>query len=152
MLEFPIVVKDIPSKILPVGVYTPHLWESSCRLFPAVKPATSYTRAESIDLLKNLLRAECVKWIKDGVPLPVSQPEPGEEVLIMGITFEIKVRLFQHWRMSDMTKLQMGERMGKPSEIYRILDPMHYTNLETLRLAFKVLGKRVSIGIEDLEK
>ena len=70
-----------------------------------------------------------------------------------GLQHEIKGSLQAAFQASGLTKREWAHRLGKHErEAQRWLDLDHRTSLDVLGDAFKALGKRVRIVVEDDKK
>jgi len=81
------------------------------------------------------------------VPPPSSLQE-GEEWVEMPLSVAIKVELLHEILRQRVRPSELARAMGlRPQDITRLLEPRHQTKLDTLALAFSVLGKRLELQI-----
>jgi len=60
------------------------------------------------------------------------------------------VGLYRQWNASALRKVDLARRLGIPKTVIdRLFDLNHHSRLDQLDAAFAVLGKRLSVNIED---
>jgi antitoxin HicB len=83
------------------------------------------------------------------VPLP-SAPRWGQRTVMLGTLIELKVTLYRTMRERHVTKADLARMMGlQPSQVDRLLGRSHASRIELFDRAFGVLGKAVSIALND---
>lgn len=76
-----------------------------------------------------------------------------EEVTLAALKESVADMLRVEMEKKDINKVEMAERMGTSrSSLDRLLDAKKDVRLTTLSKAAMVLGKRLIIGLEDMER
>jgi antitoxin HicB len=84
------------------------------------------------------------------LPLPKAAAR-GRELVPVAVEPEIaaKLALLEAFRAADISKSELGRRIGKnEKEVRRLLDPRHPTKLSSLIEALRHLGRRLVLGVE----
>jgi antitoxin HicB len=90
-------------------------------------------------------------YIKDrrDIPLP-SAVSTGHRVTVPALV-EVKMRLYETMRASRMNKAELARRLHwHLPQVDRLLAMTHGSKLEQLETAFRVMGKRLVLGLEDV--
>lgn len=89
------------------------------------------------------------------VEMGIKRPDPSVgvgELIPVDPAIAAKLAVMEAFADSGLTQRELGRRLGKDErEIRRILDPRHATRLPTLTAALAALGKRLIIGVEELQ-
>jgi hypothetical protein len=63
-----------------------------------------------------------------------------------------KLAVLEAFAASSMSKSELARRLGvRETEARRILDPMHATKLPRLQEALVIFGKRLVVGVEEIQ-
>ncbi len=86
---------------------------------------------------------------RDPIPAP-SRPKRGQKSVRVPTLSEAKLNLYQAMRAEGVGKAELARRLNcHLPQVDRLLDLCHASRLEQLEAAFRALGKRLSIVIED---
>ena len=93
-------------------------------------------------------------YVEKGLPLPpASPPRAGERVVSVEPDVAAKLAVLLAFREAGITKAEFARRLGKDErEVRQVLDPMHPTKLPALQRALAVLGRRLVVGVEAVER
>jgi len=90
--------------------------------------------------------------IKDNEELPVPNYKNGVSVTTDAWD-TLKLSVMLCFKQSGMSKTELAARLGKnESEARRILDPLHFTKLQTLEQALRAMNKSVIVIVQDAVK
>jgi antitoxin HicB len=85
------------------------------------------------------------------LPLPSADADVGIEVTLSAEA-AAKLAVLDAFAGSGLSKSELARRLGlRETEARRLLDPMHPTKLPRLQAALRVLGKRLVVGVEEIQ-
>jgi antitoxin HicB len=121
--------------------------------FPDVPGAITFGYSEqdalahAVDALETMLMA----IIEDRDPIPApSRLKRGQKSVRVPALSEAKLNLYQAMRAEGVGKAELARRLNcHLPQVDRLLDLCHASRLEQLEAAFRALGKRLCIVIED---
>jgi len=99
-----------------------------------------------------LLQTMIQKHIRDGAPLPSASRLRGRKYRAIRLPAmqDAKAELYAQFRASGLRKIDLANGMGIPKTVVdRLFDLDHHTRMNQLEAAFKVLGKRIGIVVEN---
>lgn len=116
--------------------------------------ASGQDQAEACREMGEALRVAVRGRIKDGMELSPPRPaQAGETPVPLPVGLAAKAAVYCAWRRSGLSKVALGERIGRSeTEVRRILDPDYGTKLDQLAEAAEGLGGRLSIGFEGVSE
>jgi antitoxin HicB len=100
------------------------------------------------DLLLTLVRGE----ILEGRALPVARKYRGRayRTITLSALDSAKIELYQAIRASGLSKGKLATRLGiSEAELNRLLDLRYKSRFNQIEAAFRALGKRVVVTVED---
>jgi len=109
------------------------------------------TREEALSYALGALEEAIAARMSDRqeIPLP-SRGKARDSRVTLPMQASLKVLLYQAMWSEGVRKSDLARRMSiHKQEVDRILDLNHATNLSKLERAFDVLGKKLSIGVQD---
>ena len=90
-------------------------------------------------------------YIKDRRDLPLPSATVTKRRVAVPALLEAKMRLYETMRASEVGKAELAKRLGwHLPQVDRLLAMTHGSRLEQLEAAFRALGKRMVVGIEDV--
>ena len=121
--------------------------------FPDVPEAITYGE-NKVDALRHAvdaLESALSMYVDDHDPIPAPSPiKRGQTYVVVTALAEAKLNLYQSMRRSGIRKTDLARSLGcHLPQVDRLLDLCHASRLERLEAAFRALGKRLSIVIED---
>ena len=140
MLKYPVTLKRDTNGTILVG-------------FPDVPEAHTFgedtddAMMHAVDALESALSM----YIDDRRPIPVPSPVKarGKAVIVPALT-EAKVNLYSTMRAARVGKAELARRLNcHLPQVDRLLDLNHASRLDQLEAAFRVLGKRLCIEIQE---
>jgi antitoxin HicB len=100
----------------------------------------------AVDALTTIVDA----FIKDGRPIP--RASKGQDRVLVPALVEAKIRLYETMRATQVTKAELGRRLKwHPPQVDRLLAMKHSSHLDQLEAAFAALGKRLVVGVDDVQ-
>ncbi len=120
---------------------------------PAVPEAHTFgdDRAEALLRAVDAIETALMGYIEDrrAIPAPDAGPGRGTAVTLPPLT-EAKLALYEAMRTARIGKAEMARRLNcHLPQVDRLLDLGHASRLDQLESAFRVLGKRLTISIEE---
>ena len=109
--------------------------------------AAGATEADALREMGQAIVAAVRGRMKDGMDLvpPVSRGDGSRVALPTRLA--AKAAVYSAWRASGLSKVALGERIGRSeTEVRRLLDPDYGTKLDQLGEAADALGGRLSIA------
>jgi antitoxin HicB len=88
-----------------------------------------------------------------GLPLPKLRAK-GRNLVTIAVAPEVaaKLAVLEAFAATSLSKSELARRLGKDEkEVRRILDPKHPTKLPALTAALRALGKRLVVGVMEVE-
>jgi antitoxin HicB len=121
--------------------------------FPDVPGAVTFgdTREDALARALDALLAVLVAMVddRDRIPMP-SQPRRGQPTVVLPVLEEAKLHLYTAMRTAKVSKTEMARRLNcHLPQIDRLLDLNHASRLDQVEAAFRVLGKRLGIHVEN---
>ena len=140
MLTYPVKLKKDTSGMILVS-------------FPDVPEAITYGE-NKVDALRHAvdaLESALSMYVDDHDPIPAPSPiKRGQTCVVVPALSEAKLNLYQSMQRSGIRKTDLARSLGcHLPQVDRLLDLNHASRLEQLEAAFRALGKRLSIVIED---
>ncbi len=110
------------------------------------------SRPEAIEMAQDCLEEVIAARMVEGRPLPLPSKERRGEVLVsLGAGMAAKAALCVALDQSGLTNVAFARKLGvDEKEVRRMLNPKHATRLSRIQSALSVLGKRLSVGLDDL--
>lgn len=103
--------------------------------------------AHAADALATVIDA----YIKERRDIPLPSAIVTTHHVTMPALVEAKVRLYETMRAAKVGKSELAKRLDwHLPQVDRLLEMTHGSKLEQLESAFKVMGKRLVIGVEDV--
>ena len=120
--------------------------------FPDVKGASTdgADEAEAVANASDCLTAALIGYIRSREAIPRPSPARGRSTVTLPPLVAAKLALYSALLEQRITNDDLAERMGKPeSEVRRLLDLDHRSELGQIEAALAVLGKRLGITVGD---
>src|SRR5216684_1006075 len=90
-------------------------------------------------------------YIKDHRDIPLPSAMVSQHRVTMPALVEAKVRLYEIMRAARVGKSELARRLDwHPPQVDRLLAMTHASKLDQLETAFRAMGKRLVIGVEDV--
>jgi len=100
-----------------------------------------------VDALATVIDA----YIKDRRDIPLPTSIVGRHWVTMPALIEAKVHLYEAMRAARVGKSELARRLDwHLPQVDRLLTMTHGSKLEQLEAAFRVLGKRLEVGVRDV--
>ncbi len=121
-----------------------------CRALPEAI-AAGKTDAEARHEARHAVVAAIRGRMKDGMDLGSPRPVlPDEFAVMLPAPLAAKAAVYAAWRRSGLTKVALGDRIGRSeTEVRRILDPDYGTKLDQLAEAAEGLGGRLAVSFAE---
>jgi antitoxin HicB len=121
--------------------------------FPDVPDAHTFGDDEDEALLRasDALETALAGYIamRRDIP-PPSRPKRGQHSVALPLLSEAKISLYTAMRQANVGKAELARRLNcHMPQVDRLLDLMHASRMDQIEAALRVLGKRISISIED---
>jgi antitoxin HicB len=122
--------------------------------FPDVKGAITQgdDEQDAREMAEDALITMFASCIRHGEDLSLPSRRAGRKYRLIELPAIVaaKVELYVAFKASGMTKAALAQRLGiAKTHIDRLFDFKNRTRLDQLEAAFRVLGKRLVIGIEE---
>ena len=122
--------------------------------FPDVPEAHTFGagRDDALRHASDALEAALSFYVDDGRDLPVPSRPRGKKQFLVGVSAlsEAKLQLYSALRTSGIRKSELARRMGiSKTNVDRLFDLNRSSRFEQIEAAFRALGKRLVIGVED---
>lgn len=99
----------------------------------------------AVDALTTIIDA----YIKDGRDIP--RPSKGKDRVPVPALIEAKIRLYEAMRAAKVSKSELGRRLDwHLPQVDRLLAMKHGSRLDQIEAAFRALGKRLVVSVEDV--
>lgn len=123
--------------------------------FPDVPEAVTQGRGEdnARAMAEEALALVLLTYLAQGMPLPKPRAK-GRGLIEIMVAPDVaaKLAVLETFAAAGISKSELARRIGKnEKEVRRILDPKHATKLPALTAALRALGKRLVIGVAELE-
>ena len=124
-----------------------------CRDLPEILTAGT-TKAEALEMAADALEVAIAGRIEDELEVPIpSKPRKRERLVPLSARLAAKLAVYRAWREAGISKVALAERLGiAEGEARRILDPRYGTKLDRIEAALAVLGHRLVIDAEPLQR
>jgi antitoxin HicB len=107
--------------------------------------------AEALAEARDALEVALLAYARDGRPLPKARARTGRPVTVSAET-AAKLAVLDAFHAAGISKTELARRLGRgENEARRILDPWHRTKLPMLEQAAAALGRRLVLGVEEIE-
>ena len=121
--------------------------------FPDVPEAHTFGEDEDEALMQavDALETALSMYIDDrrDIPRPSPVKRRGKFVTVPALT-EAKLALYSAMRAQRVGKAELARRLNcHLPQVDRLLDLLHSSRLDQLEAAFRALGKRISISVEE---
>ena len=122
--------------------------------FPDVPEAVTQgeTEAEALMMAADALALCLEHYISQGKPLPRARKHRGDKYRTVRLPLleSAKAALYEAFTASGMRKAELARRLGIPrANTDRLFDLKHQSRLDQIEAALKVLGKQLSISVQD---
>jgi len=110
------------------------------------------TEQEAREMASALLQTLVQEHIRRGEPLPLPSKVRGRKyrMICLPALQNAKAELYIAFKGSGIRKAELARRLGIPkTTIDRLFDFNRHTRLDQLEAAFRVLGKRLSVEIQE---
>ena len=109
------------------------------------------TQDEAMAEAKDLLRELLATTIRDGENLPVpSRAGKRRPLVVPPVQIALKAAFYEAYRQAGISQRQFARELGVAEGLVRrMLNPDHPTKAETIALALRHMGKRVTVTIVD---
>lgn len=102
--------------------------------------------SEAADCLEEALAGRIVR--RDAIPAP--SPAMGRPTAVPGATLAAKIALYEALQQERLSISAFAGSMGVPeTEVHKLLDPAHATNISRLEEALARFGKRLVVSVEE---
>jgi antitoxin HicB len=108
--------------------------------------------AEATEMATDLLACLIQDRIDEGTDLPQAKTRRGRHyrLIVLPPLQAAKAGLYALFRSSGIRKSELARRLGIPkSNIDRLFDLRHASRLDQIDAAFRALGKRLGVVVED---
>jgi antitoxin HicB len=123
--------------------------------FPDVPEAITQGRgqADARAMAEEALGLVLLDYLERGKPLPKSRAKSrGLVEVAIPPDVAAKLAVLEAFAAAGISKSELARRIGKDEkEVRRILDPRHPTKLPALTAALRALGKRLVVGVTEVE-
>ena len=122
--------------------------------FPDVPEAITFgcDREDALRHASDALDAALSFYVDAGKDLPVASRTRGKRHPLVGVSAlsDAKLQLYVAVRASGVRKAELARRMGiSKTNVDRLFDLNRASRFEQIELAFRALGKRVVVTVED---
>lgn len=109
------------------------------------------SRGEALGMAVDALATAMEFYLEDQRPVPPpSTPRRGEVPVELPPSVAVKVLLLNEMLKGGVTAAALARALEtSPQSVTRIVDLRHATKIDTLAEAFRALGKRLTISVED---
>ena len=109
--------------------------------------AAGATEADALREMGKAIVAAVRGRMKDGMDLSPPAIRGDDPRIALPTRLAAKAAVYSAWRASGLSKVALGERIGRSeTEVRRLLDPDYGTKLDQLGEAAAALGGRLSIA------
>jgi len=106
--------------------------------------------ADALAHAKDALATVIDAYIKDRREIPLPSARVTRYRVTAPALIELKVRLYEAMRGARITKAELAHRLDwHPPQVDRLLAMTHGSKLDQIEAAFRALGKRLVVGVED---
>jgi antitoxin HicB len=110
------------------------------------------TEASAMEMAEDAVLMILGHLMKQGEPLPAAKPARARQMRNVAIPAlaAAKVELYQAFRASGLRKSDLAKRMGIAlPNVDRLFSLQHASRLDQMEAAFRALGKRLAVVVED---
>jgi len=123
--------------------------------FPDVPEAITQGRdmTDARAMAEEALGLVLLSYPARGLPLPKPRAS-GKKLVPVAVAPDVaaKLAVLESFVAAGISKSELARRIGKDEkEVRRILDPKHATKLPALTAALRALGKRLVVGVMEME-
>ena len=121
--------------------------------FPDVDGAVTFgaTIAEALARAPEALATILEAYIKDRRPIPPPSSRRSKYRVTVPALVAAKIALYEAMRGAKVGKAELGRRLDwHPPQVDRLLAMTHGSKLDQLEAAFRALGKRLVVAVEDV--
>jgi antitoxin HicB len=121
--------------------------------FPDFPEAHTFAEdeADALRRAQDALATVIDAYIKDRRDIPLPSAIVARHRVAVPALVDAKMRLYETMRSGNVGKAELARRLGwHLPQVDRLLAMTHGSRLEQLESAFRVLGKRIVMGIEDV--
>jgi antitoxin HicB len=123
--------------------------------FPDVPEAITQGRgdADARVMAEEALGLVLLTYLENDRPLPRARAK-GRNLVTITVAPDVaaKLAVLEAFTAAGISKSELARRIGKnEKEVRRILDPRHPTKLPALTAALRALGKRLVVGVVEVE-
>lgn len=105
-------------------------------------------RVRAVDALETYLMGMIED--REEIPPAAKRPKRNEEFIELPALTEAKLALYQNMRSAGIGKAELARRLNwHLPQVDRLLDLAHASRLDQLEQAFRAIGKRLVISLED---
>jgi len=109
--------------------------------------------ADALERAPEALATAIDAYIKDRRPIPLPSARGAKYRVAVPALVEAKMVLYDTMRSAHVNKSELARRLRwHLPQVDRLLAMTHGSKLEQLESAFEAMGKRLVIGLEDLDK
>jgi antitoxin HicB len=108
--------------------------------------------AEATAMAADALELMLDYMMRQGEPLPEAKPRRGKHMRPVALSpiKSAKIELYRAFQAAGLRKAELARLMGiQKANVDRLFRLSHPSTFEQLETAFRVLGKRLVIGVED---
>lgn len=123
--------------------------------FPDVPEAITYgeTREDALAQAPHALLTMFDAFMKDRRDIPAPSSTKGRPSIEVPSLETAKIGLYQAMRAAKVNKSELARRLNwHLPQVDRVLNVRHGSQLDQIESALGALGKRLTIGVEDLER
>jgi antitoxin HicB len=123
--------------------------------FPDVPEVVTQGRgeADARAMAEEALGLVLLAYLERGKPLPKPRAR-GRSLIEIAVAPDVaaKLAVLEAFKAAGISKSELARRIGKDEkEVRRILDPKNPTKLPALVVVLRALGKRLVVGVEEME-
>jgi antitoxin HicB len=121
--------------------------------FPDVEGAVTFgdTIEEALARAPEALATILEAYIKDRRPIPPPSTRRTKYRVTVPALVDAKIQLYEAMRTAKVGKAELGRRLQwHGPQVDRLLAMKHGSKLEQIEAAFRALGKRLVVGVEDV--
>jgi antitoxin HicB len=108
--------------------------------------------ADALDMAQDALITMIAHCTRHGKPVPPPSEPKGKKYRMIELPamMALKTELYIVFRASGIRKAELARRLGIPkTTVDRLFDFSNHTRLDQLEAAFRALGKRLSVEIQE---
>lgn len=108
-------------------------------------------RVDALRMAAEALELALSFYVEKGVALPKSSARRGRPLVAPGLIGCLKLGIYEAMRKSKVRKIDLARKLGwhRP-QIDRLLDLGHESRIDQLEAAYRALGLKVSLALEDI--